>query len=360
MAPTDMTSPRPDQAADMATSPEEMSAPDMSNTGEMGDATDMSSGNEDMPAAMDMTDATDMPPAQPLGFEIAPGDHRGEFTSGGRARTYTLRLPPGYDPEGTHPLLFVFHGGNGSGDQIKMGLGFDAYTDEGETLAVYPDGVENNWADGRGTTDTSLAGVDDVAFVRELIDHLSTHLAVDRARVWVTGVSNGGLMSHRLGCDLADRIAAIAPVIASMASAYTDACAPARPISMLAIQGTLDPFMTFEGGDSSHDARPNLGDGGPILGVIETAEYWARLMMCEETPTITALEPLDPSDPTRVERRLWDMCAQSAIIDYYIVEGMGHTWPPRQSAVPRISGPASSQLDATALIWAFFQDKRLP
>ena len=112
---------------------------------------DMAPNVEDMGSAVEDMDPAD--DRQPLGFEPTPGDHSGVFTSGGFERTFIMRIPPGYDPDGAHPLVFVLHGGNGSGAAIKDSLGFDERADAIGAIVVYPDGIEKNWSDARETTD---------------------------------------------------------------------------------------------------------------------------------------------------------------------------------------------------------------
>lgn len=301
------------------------------------------------------TSSEDVSPP-PVDLSDEPGAHQAELLSGGLERTFTYTVPRSYDRQNAHPLLLVFHGGDGSGSLMRA-LGFGAHAEGDAAIVVYPDGVDNNWSDGRGTTDAELAGVDDVGFVSELIDAFDASLSVDTDRVWATGPSNGGMFSHRLACDLSDRIAAVAPVIAALPTQLRATCAPARPIAMLAIQGTDDPFITFEGGDAAHDDYPNLGAGGEIESAEATMQFWAQQNSCDTPATIVDLEPIDEADATRVTRHEYRGCDGGALIDYHIVAGMGHTWPPREAQAPRISGPTSTQLDATELIWEFLRDK---
>lgn len=245
-------------------------------------------------------------------------------------------------------------GGEGGAEQYQGTFGFMERARDSGVVVVYPQGIQQNWADGRGTTDAAQEGVDDVAFFRDMVEHFAVHLAVDLDRVWVTGVSNGGMMSHRLACDLADVFTAAAPVIAALPSAHRPQCQPAQPIPLLAIQGTDDPFIPIEGGDTKHD-RFQVGDGGDVESASETERFWATQNACEEAPEVERLEPRDPDDTTRVERRVHDACADAVAVHYYIVEGMGHTWPPREGR-GNLSGPRSTQLDATELIWDFLME----
>ena len=313
---------------------------------------DMAPNVEDMGSAVEDMDPAD--DRQPLGFEPTPGDHSGVFTSGGFERTFIMRIPPGYDPDGAHPLVFVLHGGNGSGAAIKDSLGFDERADAIGAIVVYPDGIEKNWSDARETTDAFEAGVDDVLFFEEVLDHFEAHLAVDASRIWFSGASNGGLMSQLVACELSERVAAVAPVIALLPSKQVQNCELTRPVSLLSILGTEDPFMTFDGGDSSHDEN-GLGDGGPVESAQDTESFWAQRNGCGDMPEVTELEPVRPNNETRATLRAYDSCDQGARVHFYIVQGMGHTWPPLPGAVPSLSGPRSPQLDATALIWAFFE-----
>jgi polyhydroxybutyrate depolymerase len=296
---------------------------------------------------------------EPLGWPTEPGDYTLSMDSGGLTRTMEMHVPPQISQGQALPVILVLHGGNGSGARLQETLGFDAYADQDGAIVIYPDGVESNWADGRGTTDAALAGVDDIGFFTDVLDQVALHDHMDAQRVWFTGASNGGIMTHRVACDLADRVAAVAPVISALPTAYVESCQPARPIPMLAIQGTADLFINLEGGDASHDTT-GLGDGGLIESAQATAAFWAQHNGCDPEPTVQALEPTSEDDETTVELRTWRGCQGDALIDYYIVHGMGHTWPPLEGAAPRLSGPSSHQLDATALIWAFVRAHALP
>jgi polyhydroxybutyrate depolymerase len=283
---------------------------------------------------------------------LTPGIHDFSLEHDGFARTYRLYVPTKYEDGEPSPLVFVLHGGGGNAERLE-GLGFEPLADRNGALIVYPQGVENNWADGRGTTDAELAGADDVSFLAALIDEISTTLSIDSDQVFVTGVSNGGVMSHRLACDLADRFGAVASVIGSLATNYREECRPSEPIGVMSIRGTEDPFINFEGGDAAHDDFPRLGDGGLIESSESARRFWAEQNGCSE-PVSESLEPINPEDPTRVTRIEHADCTDGVSVVYYEVEGMGHTWPPNAGVAPRVSGPASTQLNATELIWAFF------
>lgn len=279
----------------------------------------------------------------------AIGAHFGVIDVDGRTREFLYVVPESYDDLQPHGVVFAFHGGGGTGERFRA-VGLEASAAEHRSVIVYPESAEGRWNDGRGT---AAVDVDDVAFVRALLDLLEEDLLIDPDRIFATGASNGGMFSHRLACEV-DRFAAVAPVIAALPSNVRDSCAPGRPVSLIAIQGTEDEFITFEGGDAAHDRFPRLGEGGAIESADSTRRFWASVNGCDPEAQAQALPPADDTDPTRVFLYDHQGCADGARVEYYVVEGMGHAWPPLNPAAPRVSGSTSKQLDATALIWAFF------
>src|SRR5882672_10047955 len=151
-----------------------------------------------------------------------PRDVTGMIQVGSRDRTYRVHLPH----HSKHlPLVIALHGGSWQGAKMEVVSELDVTANRHDFIVVYPDSiggdkpVDHRWADGRGTTKADVDGVDDVAFVSALIDQLSAEYSIDLSRVYATGISNGGFMSHKLACELSDRIAAIAPVAATIAEA---------------------------------------------------------------------------------------------------------------------------------------------
>ena len=144
--------------------------------------------------------------------------------------------------------MLAFHGGGGTAAGMARISGLDAVADQHDFVVVYPQGVGNSWAGGKGDTPADRAGVDDVGFTAALIDHLADQDGIDTRRVFATGLSSGGFMTQRLGCQLADRIAGIAPVAATLIGTIAQTCTPSRPMPVLEIQGTADPLVPYAGG----------------------------------------------------------------------------------------------------------------
>ena len=166
-----------------------------------------------------------------------------ELTDDGRNRSFILHLPPYFDGiEERLPVIFVLPGGGGTArGMVKLTQGrFNELADEAGFLVAYPQWIERRWNEGRyGLSASPIEDqVDDVVFFRALIEHLQTKYRADPARILVTGISNGGMMSFRLACNLPDKIKAIAPVTASIPKALETRCNQPAKVGLLLINGT--------------------------------------------------------------------------------------------------------------------------
>ena len=251
-------------------------------------------------------------------------------------------------------LLFVLHGGGGAGagmEALALGRLTDFAEDKGFAV-VYPDGLRRQWNDGRRDAPTAAArrGIGDVAFISALIDAISAETRIDRGRVFVAGLSNGAMMVLRLGCDLADRIAGVAAVAGNLAKDHVPLCTPARPVSVLVMNGTEDPLVPYGGGPVTFRGRGR----GQLAGTDETIAIFRAHNDCTEISTTEALADRDPDDGVRIEKLTW-VCAAGSRVILYRMEGAGHVWPGGFHAVPKITGRMTGDIDATDEIWAFFE-----
>lgn len=292
-------------------------------------------------------------PTTPHSFiAYQPGDYRESITVDGRSRTYLLHVPAGFRSSSRYPLVATFHGGGGSGDIIARHTGFSSVADREGFIGVFPDGISHNWNDGRGTTDAEKLGVDDVKFVRALLESLKTKLPIDASRIYASGLSNGGIFTERLACDMADVFAAVASDVGPIASNYVPNCKPAAPISVAAIQGDSDPLVPIQGGEEGW--RIHLGDGGLLESAANTMQFWAAKNSCPNPPAVSNLPP-QVNDGTSVTETRYSGCRNSTEVRYYIVHGMGHVWPPNPPQVLRKNNPTSRNIDATETFWSFFK-----
>jgi polyhydroxybutyrate depolymerase len=184
--------------------------------------------------------------------------------------------------------------------------------------------------------------VDDVAFISALIDQVASAYAVDRARVYATGISNGGFMATLLACALPDKIAAVAPVAATMPVSFLQSCMPGRPVPFLLIHGLDDTTVPPNGGA----VQAQGGTLGLVLSDTDAAAFWANIDGCATPPAVTGL-PTTADDGITVTQTEYTGCQQNAAVVFDGLAGVGHLWP---------GGPhfASTNFDASAVIWAFF------
>jgi len=243
--------------------------------------------------------------------------------------------------------VIALHGGRGRGKSTERLTGLSAVADREGFLVVYPDGVGRTWNDGRNleTFPAMKEDIDDVGFIEHLIDHLIENHDVDPSRVYVTGISNGGHMSHRLGVELAHRLAAIAPVAATMPT-LVQARADEKPgrMNVILFFGEDDPLNGWQGGGRAGGASPSVPD---------TMQWWAARDGCGPVPEVERFEPA-VDDGTRVRRETWPCDGYEVVL--YAIEGGGHTWPGGQQYLPeRLIGRTTRNLDASAVMWEHFE-----
>ena len=244
------------------------------------------------------------------------GSQERTLTVAGQDRTYLLFRPPGLDAGKPAPVVLAMHGYTSSAAGMESMTLFDAEAIKGGFVVVYPEGLARSWNAGRCCGDAESKNVDDVAFISQLIDSLVRDAHIDPKRVFVTGMSNGGMMAHRLACEISDRIAAVASVSGALTF---DACHPARSISILEMHGTTDPLVPFD----------EQLTGGMMR--------WASLDGCAPPPKITP-----GSD---IATTTWSACRDSVTVVLQAVVGAGHSWFAPSSA---------AQPGATSAVWNFF------
>jgi len=269
----------------------------------------------------------------------------------GALRTYLLHVPASYTGETAVPLVVALHGGNGTGRKMSYLTGFNTLSEQEGFIAVYPEGADNQWNDGREARfGGPMKDIDDVGFIAATLDALSAEFNINAKRVYATGASNGGMMSHRLACELTERFAAVAPVIAAIPEELEPDCTPAGPISVLMINGQDDWLVPWEGG-----AVMGRDDWGRILSVEDTVTSWVAHNGCSPEPVVTWEPDRAPRDGTRVWRDDYGEGPGGGVVVFYGVEGGGHTWPggPAYQAEVLL-GTVSRDMDASAVIWEFF------
>jgi polyhydroxybutyrate depolymerase len=282
-----------------------------------------------------------------------PADHSGELTVGNVTRTYLTHLPNRRPPSGGYPVILAFHGGGGRGAKMVKLMKLDPLADANGFIVVYPDALDGHWNDGRSSIKNRS---DDVGFVTALLDEVEKHYPVNASKVFAVGISNGAVFTERLGCELSNRIHAIAAVSGTMAAELAPACQPIHPISVLQVSGTADPVMPYGGGT----VRKFLGagEGGTVLSASDTAQLWARSNGCSPATAPETLPQTGEPDETSVVRQTHSRCRKSATVTLLTVRGGGHAWPGGPQVAPRIFGRSSSQLDTSKTVVDFFLSDR--
>lgn len=250
--------------------------------------------------------------------EVIEFDFEGSIRVDGFNRNYVVHLPPNYSEIDEAPLILTLHGGGGTAGTFSTLSNMNPAADDAGYIVVYPEGYEKFWADGRGGTPADAVGIDDVRFIEQLIDELSSELKVDTDRIYSTGISNGGGMSQLLACEIPSRIAGIAVVAHSMIESVRDDCTNTIPIPTVIIMGTQDPLNPFSGG-------VNAG-GDAVIGASAAVEFRLGVNDCTNQ-TDGTVPNVSTMDQTTTSIDIYTNCINNAEMRLYTVDNGGHTWP---------------------------------
>lgn len=280
-------------------------------------------------------------------------DARRTLDHNGVRRSYVIRVPPRSANETRKlPLLLVLHGGGGNAANAEEMTGFTAKARRTGFIVVYPEGSSRfrrplrTWNAGHCCGYAMEHRVDDVGFISELLDVLIRSYPVDPARVYATGMSNGAMMSHRLGIELSHRFAAIAPVVGAL---FGDERPPRRAVSAIMINGELDRSVPPQGGPpGGRFARE--WDGTAAKPALAQATFWAAANGCASTPDVR-------EQGTVIVHRF--RCPAGRGVELHIVRNSGHAWPGGKPGSRRGDMPSTS-INATDFIWDFFAAQAKP
>jgi polyhydroxybutyrate depolymerase len=283
--------------------------------------------------------------ARPAGLAVGTTEH--QLVVGGTRRTFRVYRPATLTPSTPAPLVVMLHGGLGSGRQAQSSYGWDAQADREGFVVAYPDGVGRSWAVSADCCGPpAAAGVDDVGFITRMVATISAVVPVDPARIYATGMSNGGMLAYRLACETTI-FAAIGPTAATLLGP----CPSPAPTSVIHIHGTADRNVPYTGGtgrraDGGAGGAPVNIDGPPVPALIGA---WRGIDRCSR-PSRSVTGPVFRSVAT---------CPGGRGVELITIAGAGHQWPgspgpdPAAARAPR-RDPPSTALDATATIWRFF------
>ncbi|MFM1767704.1 MAG: hypothetical protein RJA22_233 [Verrucomicrobiota bacterium] len=282
---------------------------------------------------------------------LPPGSHLRQLESDALTRSYLVHVPRTVPKGKAVAVVLALHGAAMNARLMESFCGLSATAERGGFVVVYPNGTGTGpflaWNAGgfMEAAGDSRRRVDDVGFIRRLLDDLATVLPLDSNRVYACGMSNGGMMSYRLAAELSDRIAAIAPVAGTIARRAGDGPPqPTRPVPVLHIHGTADRFVPYE-------AR-GWAAGLRLQGVEDSVRTWVQVNGCR--PQAVSETLTQPDDPMPVTRRTHGHGRYGAEVVLVTIQGGGHTWPGVTPMVEFI-GPSTTNIAANDLIWDFFR-----
>lgn len=273
-----------------------------------------------------------------------------------KLRNYSVYLPLSYRRGHATPVVLVFHGSPGLvKDVLRHSLINEKANREG-FIAVYPEGLvklagekrQGSWNAGKCCGKAMEVNADDIGFIRLMLDQLEKNFSIDPQRIYATGISNGSLMAYRLACEMADRIAAVAPV---SGQEVFENCQPVRPISIIHFHGTADILAPYQGGDCGR--VPGSDKSWKCPSVQDCINHWKKLNGCAEDHVIS----YQKGKATCVT---YNRCAEDSEVVLCTIEGAGHSWPggvhyPDFPPYRELRGEISRDISANDVMWDFFK-----
>ncbi len=272
--------------------------------------------------------------AAPPPFAI---DVFGTVLNQGQNRTYYLHTPGADTPAHPLPLVVALHGSGMQGQDMADTTALSKLADQEGFVVVYPDGLQKKW------NVSGKSPEDNVAFVHALIQQVQKVRAIDPQRIYVVGLSNGGILAQKLACEAPDHIAAIATVAASLPTQFAAHCQTQKPIAVLMVNGTADTVVPWAGGTA-----PNVRVGRDlsIPAIPTVADFWQHHNVCASPARVEQV-----SD--RVQVTAYSSCQAQSEVMLVALQGADHIW----------SGGSYGQSafgDTTQRVWQFLQRHALP
>jgi polyhydroxybutyrate depolymerase len=293
---------------------------------------------------------------------LTPGDHAREISHAGRTRSYLVHIPAAVADGEPAPVVLFFHGGTGTAAHAARSYSWNEKADTEGFIVVYPNGTGRlqTWNAMHCCGEALRDNVDDVGFVRALLDDLKSVATIDESRIYATGMSNGAMFTHRLASEMSDVIAAIAPVAGTMGGRARDGAEERRPsapnqaVSVMIIHGLKDRNAPYHGG------RPEVGlvRERSDISIPETAKFWAEVNVCDAAPRPIALDPA-LAGKVEGEEYVNPATGRAEVAVIRIIEG-GHAWPGGAPPARRGADPPIREWSATDAIWEFFRNHPKP
>jgi polyhydroxybutyrate depolymerase len=286
-----------------------------------------------------------------------PGQYAESLIDGKLKRNYILHIPPQYSSQKDLPLVLAFHGGGGSALQLLDSCGLAAKADKEGFILVAPNGTGKfrrrflTWNVGFGFGYAMRNHIDDIGFVRKLIERLEGNLRIDPKRIFATGISNGGILCHFLAGALSDKIAAIAPVVASIGgkralnAPFIYPSIPEQPVSVIAFNGLLDRRIPYQGGIQQKSVDKPVY----VTAAEDMHSFWVKVDKCRPRPEV------EVNNSAKYKVITYSGGPQGPEVIQYVIFDQGHAWPGGKK--PWLGAdPPSMTISADDLMWTFFKN----
>ena len=276
------------------------------------------------------TESSVQAPSLPLASDVVD-----KLVDQGQTRTYYLHTPAA----ASHPLPLVvaLHGSGMQGKEMAEQTALNRLADQEGFVVVYPDGLKKKW------NVSGKAPENNVTFVHTLIQQLQRTRSIDPQRIYVVGLSNGGILAQKLACEAPEHIAAIATVAASLPTQFAAHCQAEKPIAMLMVNGTADTIVPWQGGS---EPKVRVGRNLSIPSIPTVAQFWQQHNVCVAPAQVQQVS-------AQVEVTHYPICQAQSEVMLVALKGAGHIW----------SGGSYGQSpfgDTTQRVWQFLQRHTLP
>lgn len=278
---------------------------------------------------------------------LESGDYKFTISQGDTERYYLLHIPKSYDGKAA-PLIFALHGGMGTAEIMSENYGWKEKSEKEGFIIVFPNGASRlksgkiaTWNAGNCCGYASEKNSDDVSFVKAVIKDIKAKVNI--GKIFATGMSNGGMMSHRLACEMSEEFSAIAAVAGT--NNY-DFCNPKKPISILHVHGLADSHVLFNGG-SGPDSLTKVD----YKSVPNTISEWKSMNNCDDRSKRVFEDEDGYCD-------LYSQCDDGAQVKLCVAKNGGHSWPGVSKSQNSFEGSTATRtFSATDEIWNFFVTK---
>jgi polyhydroxybutyrate depolymerase len=292
---------------------------------------------------------------------IDSGTYRGEvdIRLNGFRRDYRVHVPPGYSAAPSLPLVVVIHGAFDTAEGMEKFSGFSDLADREGFVVLYPNGMGilgflQHWNAGHCCGKAAEDRLDDVGYIAAAIEAVCGRLRIDRRRIYMTGFSNGGMMTYRFAAERGNLLAAAAPLAASIGGRPSSGAPewripePVRPLPLLTIHGLADDDIPFDGGVSRH-----RGGERTYLSVEDSVGFWVEANRCRSRIDADLYGG-------QVRSTVLGDCEGGGNVALYTLRGWGHVWPGRYFTASLPDDNPLKGFDASEIIWAFFKKYQRP